>query len=42
MAELKIDSFDYTPEGHKVSVLMRDNRQELLTAEETFEETVIL
>jgi len=42
MAELKIDSFDCGPEGHKFSALMRENRQGLLTAEKTFEETVIL
>lgn len=42
MAELKIDSFDYGPEGHKISVLMRENRQELRTTEKTFEETVVL
>lgn len=42
MAEVKTDSFDYAHEGHKISLLMRENRQELLTTEKTFEETVVL
>lgn len=42
MAELKIDSFDCAPEGHKISVSMRENRQELLTTEKAFEEPGVL
>lgn len=35
MAELKRDSFACAPEGHKISLIMRVNRPEPLTAEKT-------
>lgn len=42
MAELKIDSFSYAPEGHKISLLIRESRQRPVTTEKAFEELVVL